>query len=650
MKTLIFFALSFSLYFIPPSSSAQDIPEFGEASQAALLQEKYPADAEAEAAILFDMCKASFERSESGVEMRFRHRRRIKFYGEANLDKANISLPYYAKDAYQTEWISGIRACVINWENGKAVRHEISKADIFDEETSESWQTKKFALPHVKPGSIIEYEYTKTSPYLLTFDWRFQHDIPVAWSEYQIDIPPFYDYQMELQGRTSFAMQDQQVTPLSRTWGSVEFKDARFRWGMKDLPAFGNEPFITTPLDYIITMKFQLAVVEFPGQDKTTYLKDWPGFVKDLLTKTDYGKSLGKKNGKELILPYVEELKGEEKARKVYELVTSRLHWDGRRSRYPSASTKEVLEQGEGNSTDINIWLCNMLNVADIEAYPVLLSTRDHGKINVKYPFIDDFNTTVVYIELEDKGLLLDASHRLLPFGVIHPQCLNEEGLILNRKNPQWLKLHPNLAGLTKNMVSLSYQEESSQYIASVTRHFEGYDAANERSKFFKDENAYKNDLSEEEILNFSVEDAEEIEKPFIVKFSCEVPVQISGDRIFIDPFFLEKMEENPFQSPERSFAVDYTYSKKRIYYFSLAIPKGYEVESLPENVQYKLDNNAVSLLVKVENIANFTLDLNRQFEVNSPLVQPGYYQQLRHLYDLRVKAETTQIVLKKMP
>jgi len=626
------------------------IPDYGSVSKAALLQEAYPTDPEAESAILLDICKATFEKSESGIEMRFRHRRRIKFYGEAHLKKANVSLPFYAKDAYNTEWVSGIRAYVVNWENGKVVKHEINKSDIFSEQTSENWQAKKFALPQVKPGSIIEYEYTKTSPYLLTFDWQFQRDIPVAWSEYQIDIPPFYDYQMELQGRTKFSLQDQQVTPLSRTWGSIEFKDARFRFGMKDLPAFGNEPFITTPLDYIITMKFQLAEVEFPGQETKKYLKDWPGFVKDLLTKTNFGKSLGKKTGKDLILPYVEGLEKEERARKVYEIVTSHLSWDGRRSRYPSGSMKDILKKGEGNSTDLNIWLSNMLNIAEIEAYPVLLSTRDHGKINLKYPFIDDFNTTVVYVEFDGRGLLLDASLKLLPFGVIHPNCLNEEGLILNRKNPEWIKLHPQLAGLTRNIVTLEYDATEERYVGHISQHYEGYDAALERSRFLGDEEAYKSQLSDEEIISFEVKQAEDIEKPFVVKYTCEVPVMTSGDRVFIEPFFLEKMETNPFQAPERSFAVDYTYLKKKDYHFSLAIPEGYEVESFPEKVHYQLENNAVSLSVKSDKIANISLDINRQFEVKSPLVQPGYYKQLKHLYDQRVKVETSQIVLKKKP
>lgn len=627
---------------------APSIPDFGEVSPAALLQEAYPENPDADAVILFDICKATLERSQSGVEMRFRYRRRIKFYGESNLERANVNLPYYAKDAYHTERIAGIRAYVINWEDGQSVRHDISESDIFNEKTSELWQAKKFALPHVKPGSIIEYEYTQTSPYVMTFDWCFQRDIPVVWSEYQLDMPPFYNYQMELQGRTEFTWQDRQVTAKSRTWGGIEFKDARFRFGMKDLPAFGDEPFITTPLDYLITMKFQLAEVSLPGKGSTKYLKDWPGFVKDFLTQTDYGKSLGKKIGKDRILPFVEDLEGEEKARKVYELVTDYVNWDGTRSRYPSASIKEMLAQREGNTTDINIWLCNMLNLSGIEAYPVLLSTRDHGKINVKYPFIDDFNTTVVYVEFEKKGLLLDASLDMLPFGVIHPNCLNEEGLILNRKKPEWIKLHPQLAGLTRNVVALIYEESEDRYVAHITQHYEGYDAAIERSSFLTDENEYKNQLIDEEILSFEVKQAEDIEKPFVVKFSCEVSVTKSGDRVFINPFLLEKMEENPFQSPDRSFAIDYTYLKKKAYHFSLGIPAGYEVESSPPSTQSKLEDNAVSLLVTSENIAGISLNINHQFEVKSPLVQPSYYKQLQQLYDERVKVETSQIVLKK--
>ena len=649
MKTKsLLWMLTLSICNLHLFAQTPDVPAYGEINEQELVSESYLPDPDAETVILLDINKTRFERDDMGIYLEFKHRRRIKFYGEPQAAWANVEIQYFRENARQTERIRDIKAYVVNFENGKMVQHHIDRNDVFEDDISDKWKMKKFAFPQVKAGSIIEYEYTKTSPYKMTFDWKFQHEIPVKWSQYQIDIPPFYNYQMELQGDKDLSLKEQKATSLTRHWGAYKFNDGRYTWGMSEVPAFGDEPFITTRFDYLIMMKFQLAEVEFPGQGNTKYLKDWPDFVDDFLSNTDYGKNLGKKTGKELVLPYVEHLEGEEKAREIYRIVSHSINWNERHSRYPSESIKDVLEEKEGNSSDINIWLCNMLNAAGLKATPVLLSTRDHGKINVNYPFLDDFNSTIVYLEVEDKGYLLDASSNLLRFGMIHPNCLNEEGLILDKKNPDWINLDAGLSGYSRYITNIIWHKENNSFEAIVSVRYEGYDAVLERNEYLKGKEAYQKRLSDEEVIDFSVKNLEDIEKPFIIKYKCEWPVTKIGDQILLDPFFLEKMAANPFKLAERNFAIDFTYKKKRDYFFSLAIPEGYELESFPENTLFQIKDKSVSFNQKSESNYDITLNIHQKFEVKNSLIHPSYYQELKQLYDRRVKAESQPIVLQK--
>ena len=60
---------------------------------------------------------------------------------------------------------------------------------------------KKFTLPGVKEGAIIDYEYTVTSDFLFNLQpWYFQGDIPCLWSEYRAALPQFLKYIMLQQG------------------------------------------------------------------------------------------------------------------------------------------------------------------------------------------------------------------------------------------------------------------------------------------------------------------------------------------------------------------------------------------------------------------------------------------------------------------
>ena len=51
----------------------------------------------------------------------------------------------------------------------------LDKNDIFSEQEDKNHVLKKFTLPAVQEGSIIEYTYTITSPYTFNMpSWQFQ--------------------------------------------------------------------------------------------------------------------------------------------------------------------------------------------------------------------------------------------------------------------------------------------------------------------------------------------------------------------------------------------------------------------------------------------------------------------------------------------
>ncbi|NJO02603.1 MAG: hypothetical protein HC880_13790, partial [Bacteroidia bacterium] len=71
-----------------------------------------------------------------------------------------------------------------------------------------------------------------------------------------------------------------------------------YRWVLTDIPAFKNQPFITTPEDYLIKMEFQLRKINYPNGSTRDFMNTWEKLIKDLLT-TDFGDNLGKKDGED---------------------------------------------------------------------------------------------------------------------------------------------------------------------------------------------------------------------------------------------------------------------------------------------------------------------------------------------------------------
>ena len=96
-------------------------------------------------------------------------------------------------------------------------------------------------------------------------------------------------------------------------------------------------------------------------------MKTWPQLSSDLLSLTDYGKYLKRKDGRE----QAEQLTAQattalEIAQTIYEYVKTTLAWNREVSLTPSQSPKQTLDNRSGNSTDINIVLRNMLTAAGL--------------------------------------------------------------------------------------------------------------------------------------------------------------------------------------------------------------------------------------------------------------------------------------------
>src|SRR3569833_3786423 len=69
--------------------------------------------------------------------------------------EADIQIPLYI-DGSDEERVDNIKATTYNLENGKVVETKLDKASVFREKVDKHRITKKFTMPNVKEGCIIE--------------------------------------------------------------------------------------------------------------------------------------------------------------------------------------------------------------------------------------------------------------------------------------------------------------------------------------------------------------------------------------------------------------------------------------------------------------------------------------------------------------
>jgi hypothetical protein len=79
-----------------------------------------------------------------------------------------------------------------------------------------------------------------------------------------------------------------------------------------------------------------------------------------------------------------------------------------------------------------------MLRAVEIPADPVIISTIDNGMVHPIYPIITKYNYLIVRATIDGKTVLLDATEKDVPFGLLPYRCLNQRGYAIVR-NPTGL-------------------------------------------------------------------------------------------------------------------------------------------------------------------------------------------------------------------
>lgn len=636
MKSFLTLLLSFAFTLV---LNAQKSPiKFGDIPMEDLKMVQYEHDTSASAVVLTDYGHAEMSITSSAIRMNFDRHIRIKILKKDGLEWANalIQLDHDGTGSSE-EKVLKLRASTYNLENGQLVETKMSKDNVFQEKFDKYTTHQKFTLPNVKVGSVIEYSYTISSAYWSSLpNWQFQRSIPTRHSEYWAILPREMVYQKYMQG-----------------YVHVISKNPNSHWVAYNVPAFKAEPYMTSEEDYISRINFALSYINLPTR-QIEIMGSWEKMNKNLTEDQDFmnavkGPAFLKKQVDEVIAGITDP---EAKARTIYEYVRNTYQWNGVKDRYPD-NIKKIVEAKKGTSSDLNVLLAGMLNRAGIETEMVLLSTRDHGFIRRPFPMARQFNYNVCRVKLPDRTVLLDATDRYVPFGILPERCLNGEGFVISKTQSGWIDLDPKVK--SKTVVSSIINIDPNGIVNGTLDYVhEGYAAARIRNSYHaKGQEEYLKSFQGGktiEILESRYEDLKAIEKP--AKESYEIVsndlASSTGNQIYINPFVSDKITENPFRSDKREYPVDFVCPSEKVYISKIKIPAGYTVDELPPVKVIALPQNAGRFVYNISAMGD-EITLTCILNINKAMFVQDEYAPLREFYNHIVAKQNEQIVLKKI-
>lgn len=652
-KTLLLFSLLAAAVFISAQERAKYSEEWGTVTHHEMTMTEYENDKEAEALVVYDLGDYHFSTDyDKGFLLTMTRKTKIKILKQAGEKYANFEIPYYT-GSQDWENIYEIEAFTYNWNGKDLEKTELNPKNIFEEKINDRIHVKKIALSNVKEGSVVEFRYTISTPYFVNMrEWNFQQKIPVLHSELKYTAIPYYEYSYILKGATRFDRMDSEVNNFEKRFGSLVYKELYWYFGMNNLPAFRDEEFITSPKDYMVSLNFQLSKVYNPRGGQKDFMSTWVQLATDFYKDSDFGGYV-KNSVKEAkkILPSLD-IEGKsqlEQAKAITRYVKSMYNWNQFYGIYAAGKVSDLIKQKQGNVAELNLFLTGLLQASGIDATPILTSTRKNGAISKLHPFRSFFNYVIVAAQIDGKRYFFDATESLLDFDELPDRCIHVEGLAIKPKVEEWILTEQNKQSLTDRNYSIKIDPDNLKMSVDANYTASGYNAYMYRGAYLGKIDDLKKHLKEEttyELTNgVEVADYKELEKPFNMKFSFEVPIEGTAEKMFINPFCNLAISDNPFKQTQRTLHVDMIYFRGYKYKSTIEIPKGYVVEFLPKPTKH--DSVVFGFNYSVQEVDG-KIEVESDLTYKKAIYKPEEYQRLKSTLAAIIKHYSEMIVLKK--
>ncbi len=661
------------LLFLSSTAAAQAPPDpikFGQPDAKDFKAETFAADSAAGAVVLCDYGRSRLVGYRDGFRVVFERVTRVKILKKSGYDAATVEIPLYHRDGDQ-EQVTNLRGFTYQLVNGQVQKTKLEAGGAFLEKRSPHVNVRRFTLPDVREGAVVEYAYTLTSDFLFNFqNWVFQGPYPVRWSEYRASIPVFYKYKIIFQGSQPLALDkptvgstallvDNKVGNTGIVNGSltVSAPTEQYQWAMKDVPALHLESYTTAAADYESRIDFQLVGEQWPEQEYRDLTDSWAKINARLLADENFGQQL---DGANFLKDQMQALAAKypdpaQRAAAVRSFVLAAVRYDGTNRYATEAPLRRAYDAHHGTAADVNLLLA-ALRGAHLAAQPVLLSTRDHGRVNQTFPLLEKFNYVVALVPLADgQELLVDATDPALPCGMLPERCLNQTGRLVTADATagRWVDLSPSQRHMHFQQVQLALDARGA-LTGKMHEEHAGYAGADARQELAKlGEKKYLAEIGRQHtawaLALLTVAGRDDVQRPLALDYSF---TQAPDDNATANLLYLSPLRElasgqNPFRDEHRAFPVDFGAPQDEILLVTLTLPAGYELAEIPKGTVLNLPDNGGRYQYNVAATGPI-VQLVSRLTLYKSVYAAEEYGQLREFYRLMLEKQAEKLVIKK--
>lgn len=630
--------------------------KFGDVTINELNLKYYDKDSSANALVIYEKALASKVEINQEYFTKTQYYYKIILFNHNGFDYATkeIWLYHTSKNEEKVEDINGITHNLVDGVDQKTF---LLPSSIFKSEVSENNTQIKFTMPNIKPGSIVEFSYAILSPFDTKFTgWYFQGDIPKKYSELHASIPGNWVYNKLLIGYQKLDINKTTVKKncfhFSNYKNNADCEDLTY--AMYDVPAFKEEDYTTSKYNYLSRISFELSEIHNLDGSTKKYSETWKDVDKYFRFDSNIGKQLRKINFvKKLLPPEFDSITDTlSRAKAVYHYIQDYFTWNEEYRMFYDFDIKTAFDKHIGNNVEINIALCNALNAVGIETKLMLTSTRTNGLPTFVHPILSDFNYAIAFSKIGNIYYQLDASIKLLPFGLLPFKALNSFGRVMDFENDSyWQDLIQN-RNVKNTSLNLSFKENLIKGFMRITSN--AYMALKKRDAILtENETVYRKDFEYNTgqpdfvIESYRNKNLNAVDEPLIEDFKISYDFATeSNDLLILNPFF-DKINTNPFKLKERLYPVDLGYPITENYLINLTVPDNFTISSVPKSENVVLANDDASLISSTT-VNGQIVSITYKININKTHFKADEYQQLKSFFKSIIDYQNEVIILKK--
>ena len=623
-----------------------------------LLTTSYPLDTSADAIILYEKGEVQINKIGNTYNRVFHVHKIIKILRASAQSQGNIS-QYYRNSGDGRSFVRKIKATTYNLAGNEVVATSLDQNAVADDKLNKHYHLLKFAVPAVKAGSVIDYQYEiHGNLHTELSSWEFQSDLPKIKSEFEAVFPDKYELtevnqklHFKVYSRLSDAEADKSdaFKVITKSVGDKYY----VYWCRNNMPALKEEPFISSIENHREFLDLQLS-----GFQTNDIISNWTQFDEDFMNDPKFGKQLYGDN--DFLERLVKSLTKKEdadlkNAKSIFNYVRSNLDCSSFRHVVPDKDLEDILKNKRGTDAEINMLLIAMLKKAGITAAPVLLSKLGEMQATEKYPLLDRFNYLVCMATIDGEHYFLDATNKFNGFGTLPWYCYNGYSRIIDKEGSSVMLTAKNLVEKDFYKVNISRITDTSMNVA-VTERIGVTDAPKLRYAITKDSLLLKKYVDKRvqmmsgdiSILSYTTANLPDPDKDLEIRYNLKIKNN-GTDVTYFTSDLIKFFKSNPFVAARRMLPIEFQHRNVYTYTLDMLLPAWLSPDDLPKPYSNKLNENAMTFdhFIAYDSLSRM-LTVNTSFVVNETTYDVKDYEKIKSFFDKMIEEQNAMLVLKK--